>query len=130
MRRTISAAPTIPIEIAKSRATVDESPCVPEEELEEDEGAIPEEEPEDEGVVLEEEPEDEAAVPVLLLVCDAEESRTSKLSHIQSVIFSVSRKITGNLHEHINDSILATRWDGYSNRMLLICSTGPRCKYL
>ena len=86
MRRTISAAPTIPIEIAKSRATVDESPCVPEEELE-DEGVIPEEEPEDEGVVPEEEPEDEAAVPVLLLVCDAEESRTSKLSHIQSVFF-------------------------------------------
>ena len=92
----------------------------------EDEGVVPEE---DEGVAPEEEPEGEAAVPVLLLVCDVEESRTSKLSHIQSFFFFVSRKITGNLHEHINDSIQATGWDGYSNRMLLICSTGPRSNY-
>ena len=74
------------------RATVGESPCVPEEELEEleDEAVVPDEEPEeDEGVFPEEEPEeDEAVVPVLLLVCDVEESRTSKLSHIQSVFFS------------------------------------------
>ena len=86
------------------RATVDESPCVPdkrpcasEEELEEleDEAVVPaEEEPEeDEGVVPEEEPEeDEAVVLVLLLVCDVEESRTSKLSHIQSFFFSFSKR--------------------------------------
>ena len=52
MRRTASEAPTTPIEIAKLRSTVGESPCVPEEELDEDEEAVP------------------VVVPVLLLVCD------------------------------------------------------------
>jgi len=51
MRRMASAAPTTPIEIAKSRVTDDESP---EEELDEDEEAVPD------------------VVPVLLLVCDVE----------------------------------------------------------
>ena len=70
--RTASEVPTIAIEIAKSRSTVDEGPCVPEE-LDEDEDAAPD------------------MVPELLLVCDVkevvdevqlEEPRTSKLSHI------------------------------------------------
>ena len=105
-RRIASEAPTTLIEIAKSRTTVDESP-------EEDEDAVP-------------------VAPVLVLVCVVGESRTSKLSHsIQSVFFFfISRKITDNSHEHINNSILATVWDGYMNRMLLIRSTGPRCNYL
>ena len=79
MRRTASKVPTTPIEIAKSRTTIDESPCGPgeelEEEVDEDEEAVPD------------------VVPVLLLVCDAEElvdeisegSRTSKLYHIKSI---------------------------------------------
>ena len=66
---------------SKSRATVDESPCVPEEELEEDEDAVPD------------------VVPVLLLICDVEEivdevveeSRTSKLNHNQSILFRFSK---------------------------------------
>jgi hypothetical protein len=75
MRRTASKAPTTPIEIAKLRTTVDEGPRdpdegVPEEELGEDDDAVPD-------VVL-----------VLLLVCDVEEieggvsegSRTSKIN--------------------------------------------------
>ena len=77
MRSATSEAPTTPIEIAKLRSTVDESPCVPEEGLDEDEEAVPD------------------VIPVLVLVCDVEEivdevieeSRTSKLSNIQSIFF-------------------------------------------
>jgi hypothetical protein len=118
MRRTASEVPTTPIEIAKSRSTVDESPCDPDEkpELDEDEDAVPD------------------VVPVLLLVCDveeivdevSEESRTSKLNHIKSIFF---RFLKDDLHEHINNSIIATGWDGYMNRMFLIRSTGPLSNY-
>jgi hypothetical protein len=82
MRRTASEAPTTPIEIAKLRSTVDESPCAPEEELDEDEEAVPD------------------VVSELLLVCVVEgivdevveeSSRTSNLSYIQSIFFSVSQ---------------------------------------
>ena len=34
-----------------------------------------------------------------------------------------------NSHEHINDSVSATGWDGYMNRMLLIRSAGPISNY-
>ena len=86
MRRTASEAPTTPIEIAKLRITVDESPCVPE--VDEEEEAVPE------------------VVPVLLLICDVEEeivdegveeSRTSKLSHIHSIFFFRFPKDDGQL---------------------------------
>ena len=77
--------------MAKSRATLDERPCDPEEELDEDELD------EDDDAVAD-------VVPVLLLVCDVEEvvdevveeSRTSKLNHIQS-IFSCFSKYNGQL---------------------------------
>ena len=125
--RTAKKTPTTLIAIATSRTTVD-GPCDLEEELDEDE----ELDDDDDDAVPD-------VVPVLLLVCDVEEmvdevleeSRTSKLNHNQS-IFSVTRKTTDNSHEHVNDSILATDWDGYMNCMLLIRSlrTGPRSTYL
>ena len=62
MRRTASRAPTTPIEIARLRSTVDEGPrdpdeggCDPEEELGEDDKAVPD------------------VIRVLLLVYDVEE---------------------------------------------------------
>jgi len=55
IRRMASAPPTAPIEIAKLRSRVDESPCFPEEELDEDVEAVPD------------------VVPVLPLLCDVEE---------------------------------------------------------
>jgi hypothetical protein len=88
MRRMASEVPTTLIEIAKLRSTDDESPWVVDEELDEDEAAVP-------NVVLvadKELDEDEEAVPdvvlVLVLVCDVEEiideviegSRTSKMN--------------------------------------------------
>ena len=84
-----SEVPTTPIEIAKSRTTLEERPCDPEEELDEEEDAVPD------------------AVPVLLPVCDVkdveeivdevlEESRTSKLNHNKS-IFSRFPKDDGQL---------------------------------
>ena len=137
MRRTASEVPATPIEIAKSRSTVNEGPCGPDESsCGPDEGpGVAEEELEDENAVP-----DVPVVPVLMLVCVcdveeivdevSEESRTSKLSrHIQS-IFPVSRKMTNNLHEHINDSKLSTSWDSYINRMFLIHSTGPMSNYI
>jgi hypothetical protein len=83
MRRTASEVPTTPIEIAKSRSTVGESPCDPdeepdaEEELDEDEDAVPD------------------VVPVLLPVCIdevvvSEGSRTSKLNYVKSISFFIS----------------------------------------
>ena len=128
MRRTASDAATTPIEIAKLRLTVGESPFVPEEELDEELGGG-EELDEDEEAVPD-------VVPVLLLVCDveeivdevSEESRTSKLSRIQS-IFPASRKMMDDLHEHINNSIIAPGGDGYKNGMFLICRAGPLSNY-
>jgi hypothetical protein len=89
MMRTASKVPTTPIEIAKSRSTVDENPCDPdeesdaEEELDEDEDAVPD------------------VVPVVLPVCIvnvvgvvgveevvvSEGSRTSKLDYVKSISF-------------------------------------------
>ena len=114
------------MEIAKLRSTVDEGPCdppdedpcVPGKELDEDDDAGPDVVP---------------VLPVLpvLLVRDVDEivdeisegSRTSKLSRVKLKIFQKD----DNLHEHINDSQpqVGTGWDGYSNRMFLIHSTGP-----
>jgi hypothetical protein len=106
MIRTASEAPTTPIEIAKLRSTVDESPCDPDEA-----SCVPNEAP-CVLLVVEEELDEELdedeevvpdVVPVLPLVCDVEEivdevieleelgSRTSKLSHIQSIFFRFPR---------------------------------------
>jgi len=85
MRITASKAATTPIEIAKLRFTVGESPFVPEEELDEeelDEEELDEEELDEDDEVVPD------VVPVLLLVCDveeivddvSEESRTSKMN--------------------------------------------------
>ena len=71
------------MEIAKSRSTLDERPCDPEEPVD----SAPEEELDEDGVPAPD------VVPVLLLVCDVEEvvdevfeeSRTSKLNHIQLI---------------------------------------------
>ena len=70
------------MEIAKSRSTLDERPCDPEEPVD----SAPEEELDEDGVPAPD------VVPVLLLVCDVEvvdevfeESRTSKLNHIQMI---------------------------------------------
>ena len=95
-RRRAKREPTIPIEIAKSRSTFDESPCGPDEGPNEspcvpdefEAPCVPEGLDEVEDAVSD-------VVPVLLLVCDveeivgdvSEESRTSKLSHIQSTFF-------------------------------------------
>ena len=115
MRRTAIEVPTTPIEIAKSRSTFDESPCGPDEGPNEspcvpdefEAPCVPEGLDEVEDAVSDVVPvlllvcdvgvEDAVSdvVPVLLLVCDveeivgdvSEESRTSKLSHIQSTFF-------------------------------------------
>jgi len=85
MRRTARKVPTIPIEIAKSRSTVNETPFDPDESTCVPDGGpcVPEELDEDEDAVLD-------VVPMLLLACDVEEtvkvdevsegSRTSKMN--------------------------------------------------
>jgi hypothetical protein len=163
MSRTASKVPTTLIEMAKSRSTDDESPCVEDEELDEglDKDASEEAVPDVALVADGELDKNKEAVPDIVLVADGEldknkeavpdvvlvlvlvsgcdveeiidevleESRTSKLRNIQS-INCVSRKMTDNLHEHINNGIIATGRDGYKNRMFLICGPGPRCNHV
>ena len=72
MGRKASKVPTTPIEIAKSRSTVNETPCDP------DEGpCIPEELDEDGDAVPD-------VVPGLLLVCDVEEIGYPKNKELQN----------------------------------------------
>lgn len=96
MRRTASEVPTTAIEMAKSRATVDESPCDPDAEPDSDEEPDPEEEPDEDEELDEDEDAVPDVVPALLLVCDVAEvvvsdgSRTSKLNYVKSKIFFFS----------------------------------------